>query len=228
MVQRFGNAHDAMRLADHIADTGHVLDLAPDGEGEPVIAVDRRRRDERPEIPVDLGLDLRLDRLDRGHDDHIVIMVVLVRGCQRLAVFADRVELEHHQIGVVVAHRRHRTFNEIALDHVIGIDEVDIVASGLRQSDIARIGQAAIGLVDHADPLIPRRPRIAHRRAAVGRPVVDEQDLKIAVRLADQSLHARVEIPLDSVHRHDDRPERRGPVTIHGLRRHIRRCFRFR
>ena len=71
MVQRFGNAHDAMRLADHIADTGHVLDLAPDGEGKPVIAVDRRRRDERPEIPVDLGLDLRLDRLDRRTDpDH--------------------------------------------------------------------------------------------------------------------------------------------------------------
>ena len=126
VVQRLGQTDHARGLADHVADTGEILDFATHREGESGALIGGGGCQEGPEIAVNLSLDLLFDGLDRGQDLHLGEVVVAIVGQQRLVVLGDGVELEHHQIGIVFTHGIQAVFHQRGRHSVIRIRKVDV------------------------------------------------------------------------------------------------------
>lgn len=170
VVQRLGQTDHARGLADHVADTGEILDFAPHREGESGALIGGGGCQEGPEIAVNLSLDLLFDDLDRGQDLHLGEVVVAIVGQQRLVVLGDGVELEHHEVGVILAHGVQAVLHQRGCHGVVGIGEVYVRADSLSDTGVAGVGQAAVGLVNHAYARVAGGPGVAHGRAIVGEP----------------------------------------------------------
>ena len=148
------------------------------------------------------------DGLDRGQDLHLGEVVVAIVGQQRLVVLGDGVELEHHEVGVILAHGVQAVLHQRGCHGVVGIGEVYVRADSLSDTSVAGVGQAAVGLVNHAYARVAGGPGVAHGRAIVGRAVIDQQNLQIGVRLRGNRRHAFVEELLDLIYRNNDADQR--------------------
>lgn len=187
---------------------GEILDFAPHREGESGALIGGGGCQEGPEIAVDLSLDLLFDGLDRGQNLHLGEVVVAIVGQQRLVVLGDGVELEHHQIGIVFTHGIQAVLHQRGGHGIVGIGEVYVRTGGPGDAGVAGVGQAAVGLVNHAYARVAGGPGVAHGRAIVGRAVVDQQNLQIGVRLRGNRRHAFVEELLDLIYRNNDADQR--------------------
>ena len=103
---------------------------------------------------------------------------------------------------------------EVRIQHVVRVGEGDPLARRVLEPAVARRTLAGVGLGEHVDAVAAcAGPRTQGVKRAVGRPVVDRDDLEIAA--ADpQALdgpHVVREVRLDVVDRADDRePRARG------------------
>ena len=97
----------------------------------------------------------------------------------------------------------------IGLAHVVGREDDDIGAvHELVERLVQRAREAAVLAAHEREPVLLRQRR-QDRRRAVLRPVVDDDELEIAVRLAHQALDAGGDVRGVVVARDDDRNTRR-------------------
>ena len=111
--------------------------------------------------------------------------------------------------GHVAGRRALKRFRQVAehvdVNVVIGIHKANVLALGGTHAGVARRPQTPILLVDHLHTTVFFRPCIGTRTGGIGRPVINDDDLKIAMRLANQARHAAVKMPLRIVRRHHNR-----------------------
>ena len=88
--------------------------------------------------------------------------------------------------------------------HVVGVQEREVLAGHVLDAGVARRAEAAVGPLHDADALVVVGVAPRDLEARVGRAVVDDQDLEVAVRLAYQRRQALVEVVLDVVDGNDD------------------------
>ena len=98
--------------------------------------------------------------------------------------------------------------DEIEIHVIVGIDAGDILPCGVGDPVVAGIGQAAVFLVQSLDAGVLARVPVAHGAAAVGRTVIDHQDLEIVVGLVQNGLHAAVEVCFYIVNWKNNRDQR--------------------
>lgn len=104
------------------------------------------------------------------------------------------------------------------LDEVVAVDEADPIAARDVDARVPSRREAAVRLVDDPDARVPRRVPVANRGAAVRGPVVDDDDLEVAMGLGEHAVEAAREVDLDVVDGDDDGDEGacgRAPNRIH-------------
>ena len=106
-----------------------------------------------------------------------------------IAALLEKVVTADTEIGVVLFADREQALEIARLDPVVRVGKEDVVALGVLNAEIARRGQAAVGLVKDADVVCAASLLVTDRTAAVGRAVVDQDDLKVAVSLAEHGVH---------------------------------------
>lgn len=72
------------------------------------------------------------------------------------------------------------------------------------QTGIASGTKPAVVLMEHCDVRISLRPTIAYLARTIGRPVIDQQDFQVAIRLGDNAANAVVELTRNVVYGNDD------------------------
>ena len=87
---------------------------------------------------------------------------------------------------------------------VVAVDEGDDGAGGDVETGIAGVAESAVLLVDDPHAGVTGRPLVAQVGARIGRTIVDEDDLHVVDRLAEDALHTAVEGGLDTVDGDDD------------------------
>ena len=87
---------------------------------------------------------------------------------------------------------------------IVGIDKRDIVARGDGDACVAGIAESAILLVDNPDARVFGGPLITENGTAVGRSVIDEDNLQMGVILAQHTLHTTVEGVLGTIDGNDN------------------------
>ena len=125
-------------------------------------------------------------------------------------------------------HHRHLPGEFLGPPQVVGIEERDPAAASLSQATVAGAGDAAVRLGDDAEA------RVGHRRQpfgrAVGRAVVDDDELEVAPGLGEDALRrARYQRgPVVGRDHHADQrpPHRQRPVRCGARRRGQRRRWR--
>ena len=94
-------------------------------------------------------------------------------------------------------------FQFVRVPAIVGIDEREQLAAGMANPGISRAGEAAVlGMVDYADARVTKPPSDAN--AAVGRPVVDDQQFEIGKALLDHRANGFTDEALDIKNGHDD------------------------
>ena len=128
-------------------------------------------------------------------------------------VLAVADDLPDHDVRPVEPRPRVQALDRVALEPVVVVDEVDVVAAREVHAEVARpAGPARVRDVLHAHVRVLGRERIQARRRAVGRAVVDEDQLQLARRhrLAEQRADAVVEVRAGVEDRHDHADGGRG------------------
>ena len=110
--------------------------------------------------------------------------------------------IEQHKVGLFPVRRRREILQHARFHPIVRIDKGQVLPARLPHAPVARVAQAAVGLVDHA------HTRIAFIAAAqcegtVCGSVVHKQKLEIRECLAQKAFHALVQIPLHIVDRHN-------------------------
>ena len=197
---------DAAALVIELVGGGLVLVQAPDREG---VRAQQRR-----------GIELA----PGGHEGHVPVVAhqgeagllrreeahaLLGLGREILAAVVDLAPGTDGDVGPAVREQRQQIRDRVRGDVVVVVHEEDVVARGVRDAVVARVGETSVGLVQGADARVLFGPGVAERGAAVGRAVVHEQDLEPLVALADQALHAAAEQVLGLVDGDDHGNERR-------------------
>src|ERR1043165_535825 len=90
---------------------------------------------------------------------------------------------------------------------VVGIDEGDELAAGVAKGEVARDVGAGVLLREQRDLLAVL---LDDRARAVGRAVVDDEELEVAVGLREDAVDGARNPALAVVHRQDDGDERPG------------------
>ena len=88
---------------------------------------------------------------------------------------------------------------------VIGVHEQDVGAAGKLKAMVASGRDAGVCLVDGFDARIGLGCLVNHGGGAVGRAVIDADDLDVAQRLPQKAVQAFLEVPLGVVDGYDDR-----------------------
>ena len=91
---------------------------------------------------------------------------------------------------------------------VVAVDELQVLAARAFNGQIARRGNAAVLLVDHAEPGIALGVHAADLQARVARAVVDQQNFDILIALAAHTLDAGCKVGSGVVNRDDNADKR--------------------
>ena len=103
--------------------------------------------------------------------------------------------------------------------HVVGVEEGEVVAAHLQGAEVAGRAEPAVDRVHDADPVVAARPAVGDLAGPVGRPVVDDHRLPAGVRLGEEGADAVVEVVLHAPGG-DDHAEEGSPreEPLHGPR----------
>jgi hypothetical protein len=89
-------------------------------------------------------------------------------------------------------------------EHVVAVHEREVLPLGVVGARVAGRAEAAVRARDEPEAAVLALPLARDVPAAVGRAVVDHQDLEVGDRLLGQRGQARIEEVLDVVDRDDD------------------------
>ena len=92
---------------------------------------------------------------------------------------------------------------KMGLDVVVGFKDGNVCAQSFRKAAVDRGAVSLVGLVYHADARILALVVAHDRQGAVGRAVIDHDDLEIAI-VARQGRESLVEVALGVITRNDD------------------------
>ena len=93
----------------------------------------------------------------------------------------------------------------VMANEVVGVHEQDVDAAGKLKAMVASGRDAGVCRVDGFDARIGLGCLVNHGGGAVGRAVVDADDLDVAKRLLQKAVQAFLEVPLGVVDGYDDR-----------------------
>ncbi len=82
---------------------------------------------------------------------------------------------------------------------IVAVDEGDVVAGGVANAGVAGAGRTAVFLVDDADAIVDEL--LADFDAAIGRGIINNNDLEIAIGLCEDGLDRCSDILLNAMHR---------------------------
>ena len=94
----------------------------------------------------------------------------------------------HRHEGRVLLNQRHLFFKPGRLRHIINIHARNVIAFGGIHPAAKRNGQAGVRLVDNSDTVILGRIILHDLQRAILRPIVDQNQLKIAIGLVKDAL----------------------------------------
>ena len=137
-------------------------------------------------------------------------------------LLAQHAEVAQHQVRRMHGHRVAHRGDRARQQHVVGIQEPQVIATRIRHQRVACRRQAAVAVVaEQADDIAMRLAQVARDGGAVvGRGVVEKHDLHAAVDLREHRLHAFAQVGLDAIERHEHaQPGMRGRHVGCGRRR---------
>ena len=114
------------------------------------------------------------------------------------------VEVRDDQVAVMVPGCLHQQLGGVGRDPVVTVQELEIDARSPADTDIPGIGHAGVLLVDDLDPGIRQGIRVADGAGAVLAAVVHQQQLKIRVLLAQDTVDAAANGLFRVVYGYDD------------------------
>ena len=103
-------------------------------------------------------------------------------------IFADIAA--HSHIAIVPLHQLMQAADMVGIHIIVRVGKGDKFSSRRGKSGISGGGNAPIGSVKDGDPSVRNGQFIAELFCAVGRAVVHQNDLDVAVGLAQQGIHA--------------------------------------
>ena len=112
---------------------------------------------------------------------------------------------EHDDVGGVALGNLVEQLARVMANEVVGVHEQDVGAAGKLKAMVASGRDAGVCLVDGFDARIGPGCLVNHGGGAVGRAVVDADDLDVAKRLLQKAVQAFLEVPLGVVDGYDDR-----------------------
>ena len=89
------------------------------------------------------------------------------------------------------------------MDKIVSVDEQEVFTLGLINTKIARGGHAAVFLMENPNAIIGRSQLFAKLGGAIGRTVVNEDNLEVRHCLRLNRLHATGHMPPSVVHRNN-------------------------
>jgi hypothetical protein len=128
-------------------------------------------------------------------------------------------DLAQHDVGAVADGHAVEVFEGLGGQLVVLVDELDVLAAGQPDPDIAGFaGPAGVLLVDHAYVRVLCRQSAEALRGVVGRAVVDVDDLVrvLTEGLMEERRRAEIDVPARVVHRHHDADLERGRFLRRG------------
>ncbi len=102
------------------------------------------------------------------------------------------------EVGARVLEGAHQVGVRRRGEHVVGVEEGEVVAAHLHGAEVAGRAEAAVDGVHDRDARVAVRPLVGDLAGAVRRAVVDDDRLPAAVRLGEQGADAVVEVVLDA------------------------------
>ena len=114
------------------------------------------------------------------------------------------VKIGDDQVAVVLSRRLHQQLGGVGRDPVVAVQELKIDAPGPADANVPGIGHAGVLLVDDLDPGIRQGIRVADGAGAVLAAVVHQQQLKIRVLLAQDTVDAAANGLFRVVYGYDD------------------------
>ena len=112
---------------------------------------------------------------------------------------------EHDDVGAVALGNLVEQLTRVMANKVIGVHEQDVGAAGKLKAMVAGGRNAGVCLVDGFDARVGAGGLVNHGGGAIGRAVVDADNLDVAQRLLQKAVQAFLEVPLGVVDGYDDR-----------------------
>ena len=97
-------------------------------------------------------------------------------------------------------------------DGVVGVDERQELAARVLDPEVAGDALPGVGLLEERDAAVVLGDPVNDVAGAVGRTVVDHDDLEVVQRRGQQAVEALPDVGLDVVGRHDHAQGRRVPA----------------
>ena len=112
---------------------------------------------------------------------------------------------EHDDVGAVALGNLVEQLARVMANEVVGVHEQDVGAAGKLKAMVAGGRDAGVCLVDGLDARVGAGCLVNHGGGAIGRAVIDADDLDVAQRLLQKAVQAFLEVPLGVVDGYDDR-----------------------
>ena len=113
-----------------------------------------------------------------------------------------------HQIGAGFLRPLHHQLGGVGLDGIVRVHKLQVLATGLPQSQIAGGRHAAVGLVNDHDAVIHPCEHLTHLQTHVLRTIVEQDNFQILVGLFADALHTTGNVVLGVVDGHNDAHQR--------------------
>ena len=118
----------------------------------------------------------------------------------------------NHKICVVRLGGFHQMLGEVRVDVVIAVHELDILAPGQLQAQVAGVGHAGVFLVHQHDAAVLGAELLTHGQAVILGAIVQDDEFNVFIGLVQDAADAAGQMILSVVHGQDDADER----LIHG------------
>ena len=143
--------------------------------------------------------------VEQGIDPRVVHVIAPREGIVRPRERGERLAAEDDNVGAFPLGGSDEDLASPLRDVVVGVDEQDVLAARKPDAHVARLGNAAVLAMERANASVFRSVGIEKLRRAVGRAVVQTENLDIGKRLLDQAIQALREIAFDVVDGDNDR-----------------------